>query len=151
MNWEAVGAIGEIVGAIAVVGTVAYLAAQTRQANLLARSNAALMLQAENRSHRNALAQDRELAEIVEKALRGEKLDDVERLRYQARFDSSMSYFESVFLQVQSGILQKEYLQRYDNVICTLVRTGVELGVERTAGLKEFEDYVDRLLERSAT
>ena len=30
MNWEAAGAIGEIVGAIAVVVTLAYLAAQTR-------------------------------------------------------------------------------------------------------------------------
>ena len=30
MNWEAIGSIGEIVGAIAVVVTLAYLAAQTR-------------------------------------------------------------------------------------------------------------------------
>jgi len=31
MNWEAIGAVGEIVGAIAVVATLAYLAAQIRQ------------------------------------------------------------------------------------------------------------------------
>ena len=30
MNWDAIGAIGEIVGAIAVVATLAYLAIQTR-------------------------------------------------------------------------------------------------------------------------
>jgi hypothetical protein len=31
MNWEALGAIGEIVGAIAVVVTIGYLAVQIRQ------------------------------------------------------------------------------------------------------------------------
>ena len=31
MNWEAIGAIGEVVGAIAVVATLIYLAAQVRQ------------------------------------------------------------------------------------------------------------------------
>ena len=31
MNWEALGAIGEIVGAIAVVLTLGYLAVQMRQ------------------------------------------------------------------------------------------------------------------------
>mgnify|MGYP003300637055 CR=1 FL=1 len=31
MNWEAMGAIGEVVGAIAVVLTLAYLAIQVRQ------------------------------------------------------------------------------------------------------------------------
>jgi hypothetical protein len=31
MNWAAIGAIGEIVGAVAVVVTLAYLAIQVRQ------------------------------------------------------------------------------------------------------------------------
>ena len=31
MNWEALGAIGEIVGAVAVIATLGYLAVQIRQ------------------------------------------------------------------------------------------------------------------------
>ncbi len=31
MNWDAIGAIGEILGAIAVLGTLIYVAAQIRQ------------------------------------------------------------------------------------------------------------------------
>ena len=31
MNWDAIGAIGEIVGAIGVIATLAYLAIQIRQ------------------------------------------------------------------------------------------------------------------------
>ncbi|MGR8946489.1 MAG: hypothetical protein ACU84Q_00475 [Gammaproteobacteria bacterium] len=38
MNWDAIGAIGEIVGAIAVVGTLAYLATQIRVASIAAES-----------------------------------------------------------------------------------------------------------------
>ena len=40
MNWDAIGAFGEILGATAVFVTLAYLAAQIRQANDLARFNA---------------------------------------------------------------------------------------------------------------
>ena len=40
MSWEAVGAIGEILGAIAVFVTLVYLATQIKQSNDLARFNA---------------------------------------------------------------------------------------------------------------
>ena len=33
MNWEAIGAVGEVVGAIAVVSTLIYLAVQIRHNN----------------------------------------------------------------------------------------------------------------------
>ena len=39
MNWEAVGAIGEILGAAAVVATLLYLARQIRQQNQIAKHN----------------------------------------------------------------------------------------------------------------
>ena len=39
MNWEAVGAIGEIVGSIAVIATLVYLATQVRYAKLAASDN----------------------------------------------------------------------------------------------------------------
>lgn len=41
INWDAVGAIAEILGAIAVFITLAYLAAQVRQTNLISSSDSA--------------------------------------------------------------------------------------------------------------
>jgi hypothetical protein len=38
MNWEAIGAIGEIVGAVGVIGTLAYLAVQIGQNTKVVRS-----------------------------------------------------------------------------------------------------------------
>ena len=40
MNWDAIGAVGEIIGAAAVVVSLVYLASQLRQANELARQTA---------------------------------------------------------------------------------------------------------------
>ena len=39
MNWDAAGAIGEIIGAIAVVVTLAYLAKQQAQTNRVANAD----------------------------------------------------------------------------------------------------------------
>ena len=39
MNWEAIGAIGELVGAVGVIATLAYLAVQIRQNSQAVRSS----------------------------------------------------------------------------------------------------------------
>ena len=44
MNWDAMGAIGEVVGAVAVVVTLAYLAVQIRRSDLSTRAATTQML-----------------------------------------------------------------------------------------------------------
>ena len=146
MNWEAIGAVGEIIGAAAVVATLGYLALQTRQSNKLARSEAVLKLFAENRAHRNALAQDRELSEIMMKGLGGEKLSEIERFRFQARTDSSLSLFESVHSQFEAGIISREDLARYEPIIRLVVKANKELGIEVSARSSSFQKYIEELL-----
>ncbi len=41
MNWDAIAALGELVGAVAVLVTLIYLALQTRQTNVAVRASAA--------------------------------------------------------------------------------------------------------------
>jgi len=41
MNWDAIGAVGEVSGAIAVVATLGYLAVQIRQNTSAVRANSA--------------------------------------------------------------------------------------------------------------
>jgi hypothetical protein len=40
VNWEAIGAIGEVIGAIGVIVTLGYLAVQVRQGSHVVRSSA---------------------------------------------------------------------------------------------------------------
>ncbi len=73
MNWEAIGAIGEIVGAIAVVATLAYLAVQVKYAKSTAADTNRLMRAAGVREMSLALMQNDEVRRSV---LRGVKLEE---------------------------------------------------------------------------
>lgn len=93
MNWEAIGALSEIISAAAVVATLVFLAIQTRQntdaveeGNRLARI-AAIDTHAESvRRWRASLAENREIGAIWLKALKEEPLDDLESLRLHNMF-----------------------------------------------------------------
>ena len=49
MNWEALGTIAEIIGALVVVGTVMYLAIQTRQHTLAVQASVRMAMLSEDR------------------------------------------------------------------------------------------------------
>ena len=91
MNWEAISAIGEIVGAAGVIATLVYLAYQIRQnTTQLEQNTLAAKAAAQNasnealRENRKAIFESLDMSEIY---LRGnrkpEELDEVSLLRYR--------------------------------------------------------------------
>ena len=97
MSWEAVSAITDIVGMIAVVGTLIYLASEIRQ-NAQALSISALRdTTAQWNQWSEMLATSSDLAEIVERGnVSYSDLSGAEKLRYgayiQAFFDNAESF-----------------------------------------------------------
>jgi hypothetical protein len=90
MNWDAVAAIGEIVGAVAVVVTLAFLAVQIRQsqraqrdANTLARSAAIDKAFEQFAEHRRFLAADPQTMRIWMAGCAGEVLEEIEAERFR--------------------------------------------------------------------
>ena len=91
MNWEAIGAIGEVVGALGVILTLGYLAYQIRQnTNQLEQSTLAAKAAAQNasnealRENRKALFENEQMAEIWYKGNENpEDLDAISNLRYR--------------------------------------------------------------------
>ena len=91
MNWEAIGAIGELVGAAGVILTLGYLAYQIRQNTIqLEQSTLAAKAAAQNasnealRENRKALFENEQMAEIWHKGnANPENLDVVSKLRYR--------------------------------------------------------------------
>jgi predicted small secreted protein len=76
MNWDALGAIGEIIGAIAVLATLYYLAAQIKMQNReLEKSNknvtAQLSIDINNMliNNNDALMRDKEFVQIYQKGI----------------------------------------------------------------------------------
>ncbi|MEJ2238130.1 MAG: hypothetical protein P8X82_07515 [Gemmatimonadales bacterium] len=147
MNWDAIGAVGEILGALAVVATLGYLAVQTRQANYLARSNAVLQLQNQMREHRNSLALSSELAQIMVKRSNGGELTELEVLRLKARNDAALTMMESIYLQYEAGIITSEDFTRHTPVMRQIVLSNRQDGVEYESHSVGFGEFLKGLTE----
>ena len=70
MNWEAIGAIGEIAGALGVIVSLAYLASQIRTQNRESRLAAATEWTNQWNHFTGSLAENQGLAEIWLRGLR---------------------------------------------------------------------------------
>ncbi len=117
MSIMELGALGEFVGAIAVVATLGYLALQIRQntrrmeestASQEATTYQSLMSQIIELNR--GLAADRQLGEIVDKARKGEVLDDVDRRRYGSLITSILRYGDMAYYQYQKGLIDERRL-----------------------------------------
>ena len=105
MNWDAVGAIGEIVGAGAVVISLVYLAIQIRAQNKEAQVAAMHEISV---GYRDSLATfaDEGMANIFEKAYDG--VDDLsisESVRLIAGLQRVFRVWEEAFIQYEAGRL----------------------------------------------
>jgi len=65
MNWEALAAISEVVGAIAVVTTLIYLSVQLRQNNILLKEQAKYHMLQNQISYHDRFAEDPELVKTM--------------------------------------------------------------------------------------
>lgn len=83
MNWDAIGAVGEVLGAVAVVGTLGYLALQIRQNTERERLSQEFVSNQYFNELRVLVASDPELAEIEMKGVSDLSwLTDLERRRF---------------------------------------------------------------------
>ena len=104
MNWEALGAIGEIVGAVAVVVTVGYLAVQIRQ------NTAAIHMSAAEKALDNVaefnrfLASDEQLIDLWYKANEApESLSEIEHRRFMSMASCLFRRQEFIFFLHTEG------------------------------------------------
>jgi hypothetical protein len=111
MNWAAVGAIGEVAGAVAVVATLFYLGRQIRQnsdslnrSNDYARANAIQQANSHYGQVFAELVRDAELASIYQRALAGESLDPTETVRFQAFVNTFFAWLENFFSQTEAEL-----------------------------------------------
>lgn len=133
MNWEAVGAIGEVAGAIAVVVTLVYLALQIRHSTQATRIAAYHQAQEQLWSVGAAVSTDPELARILADTFAG-GIDDLalpERMRLEFALASLYFGFESLLALKERGHIEPEL---WDNVFENNFRLlGSPLGLEYLA------------------
>ncbi len=97
MNWEAIGAIGELLGAAGVIATLGYLAFQIRQNN---RHLAQEAQRARAQSVRETYRSFADNAEIWVKDLNGETLTAVESQRITSAWMGTLFSYQTSFQQL---------------------------------------------------
>ena len=114
MNWEAIGAVGEILGAIAVVATLFYLASQVRQQTAVARAETTKDLYLASRTAIMEIATHEELAKLWSEVL---GFPDTERSRRWAFFQSFFWLYELQYNFAHQGLLDEDIADSYDRII----------------------------------
>ena len=103
------GALGEFVGAIAVVVTLIYLTLQLRQNTNAVEANTARVVTEELQDMFALVASNQELAEILVKAAGGSELQGAQRVRYYTYTHNFLRVYENAFLQFQSGVFDQAH------------------------------------------
>ena len=144
MNWEAIGAIGEVLGAAGVVITLAYLAVQMRLSNRLAKRAAVQGLLASRTEMNRFLASDPVLLDLVEKGAESpDDLDEGEWRRFRAFVSTGIRHYEAIFLDNQVGLLPPGVWRSQES---SMKRSMLQPGVQRI--LRELESDFDEAFVR---
>lgn len=112
MNWEAIGAIGEIAGAAGVIATLVYLAAQIRLNTRTVRASAASEAEEAWAKTNDQLANDGRLGSLILELETGRKsiedLDQEELAQLTFVVRASMQRLEGMYFMHKNGLLEEE-------------------------------------------
>ena len=153
MNWDAIGAIGEVIGAFAVVLSLLYLALQIRHSSKMAEDTAlrdvfgvvttqfASMVEGPN-------------AEIILKGLKNfDELAGREKYIFDTHMSSFVTLVESTFISNQTRFISDETMENWSFVLRTryIAYPGFQewwTGAKKIY-IQSFQIWMDRQIERS--
>ncbi len=153
MNWEAIGAVAEFVGAVAVVITLIYLISQLRQNTKALRSSSYGSIHQQEDNFLADMARDPNLARLEAKAALGlESLDESERLQWSWLGRRIVYMFQNFHYQRQLGGVEDTIAAGWDNAwtIFLTSNKGVKQTYETVmpSMSKSFVEYSESLLDR---
>jgi hypothetical protein len=124
MNWEAVGAISQIVGAVFVGITLIYLAAQLRQNTSALKSSAFLAVSTLMGSTMEVWATHADLAPLLIRAQAGlDELSPDERARFGFMMMMTYRRLETVVVQRHLGLIDRELTEGFERSALSALRS----------------------------
>ena len=156
MNLNDLANLGQIIGAVAVVVSLIYVAWQIRQNTSAIRSAAAQSVHEHFATWYRVVAADSELSQIVVNGLRDySSLSEMERARFIATYMAFVSYSQNAFLKWRERSLAPPLWMGWELVIMNLVCAPGGKTFWKDRGYmfgEEFRRYVeDDLSEKKAT
>ena len=154
MNWEAISAVGEILGAAGVIITLIYLASQIRGQTQEARLLATRDLSRDYRDIMKDVAGDKELYAIYLSSLKSyDDLPGDDRMRIHLFFLSRIfGVYEQQHLHLKEGTIDPVFLQSIRNRLSDAARCpGVHQWWARNSHMynEDFRIYIDNVLTRA--
>jgi hypothetical protein len=114
MNWEALGAIGETIGAVAVILTLVYLALQIRQNSRSLRLAAAHGWKSDTQDLRLTVAKDPEMTRILREGVQdASSLDENDRVRFSMTLAAIFDHGQFAFERREEGLLDWDAQERF--------------------------------------
>jgi len=153
MDWDAIAAISEVFGAIAVVVTLIYLARQIHQSTVATRIASYHQAQEQLWSVGAAIATNRELAEILARTYAGgiDQLAVPDRLQLESALASLYFGFENMLVLHEKGFIDTELWQNVIDNNARLLRSPLsqEYLASRRGGIsRRLEAAVEERLKR---
>lgn len=150
MEVQDLGAIGEIIGAVAVVASLLYLAVQIRQSSRIAKAATTQALLGYSAQMNTAAAGD--VAPVMAKVLGDQELTAEESYRYFAYMLAAFAQAWQAHHQYVNGMLEREVFEAYERRTLSFMArpSGREFWTRnRFRFSTSFCDYVDSLVERA--
>ena len=147
MNWEAIGAVGEVLGAIGVIATLGYLAVQIRRNTTAMRAESRRSGTQASAAANIAIAQDGELARIFNQGLRDPSgLSPEEHTRFAFLLATIIGPMSTMYDEVRLGIMPEDSLAERDTLRRFLHQPGGAHWWNQYQGgySPPFRDYVNR-------
>jgi hypothetical protein len=152
MSWEALGAIAELVGSVAVVATIGYLIVQIRQNTRFAQIDAAQQLRGGMNDVLRGITDNEDVVRIWQKALNdASTLESHERVRFDLIILQMLRVSESLYLLYVDGFLSEESWESLMRALLVpLESEGGRQSWQRQRHVmsNSFRDYVDGALEQ---
>jgi hypothetical protein len=163
LNWEAFGAIGEVVGAAAVVLTLLFLVTQlrqnTRSLDASRRANISQLYQFRAQMHMDGMLRKAEsaglsLADVTARMLEGgfDSLGDAEKVFLIAHATADAVRLDNGLFQHRNGFLDDDYVAYIERSIRLLAPYWREIGLFRLGAFRKgFIDEVERISGEEGT
>lgn len=151
MTIQDLGALGEILGAIAVVASLLYLATQIRQSSRIAKASTAQALLGYSVQLNTAAAGD--VAPVMVKVLSGEELTPEEEYRYFSAMLAAFAQSWQAHHQHVNQMLEPEVFKAYERRTLSYLAHPKAREFWRSHRFRfseTFGNYVDALAERAA-
>jgi hypothetical protein len=124
MNWEALGAVAGIAGAVAVIVSLVYLAIQIHQSTRATRASTYQSIVLHGGAMLRAIMENPELADLVIKADQaGVELTPSEAFRYSAFASAVFRYYDSLYYHWRRGTLEQGQWHGFEEFLRGMLRS----------------------------